>query len=190
MTSERPRLYFDFIDPLSWSMARELFSIDAVREDGVDWIPLELRPPPTPLTTLDDPELAERWSRVGESDPSGRGWAPPVLVPWTRKAHELVRHATESERASEVRRALFEAYLFDGWDIGRVDVLVELARTLGLDPGETKPVLDVDRHEAEIAELRASALAAGVTESPTLALGARLLEGFHNAAAIRTFLGT
>ena len=111
-------------------------------------------------------------------------------MPWTRKAHELVRHATESDLAGEVRRAIFEAYLFEGRDIGRVDVLVQIARTLGLDPGETKPVLDVDRHEAEIAELRASALAAGVREAPTLALGDRLLEGFHNAAAIRTFLGT
>ena len=190
MTSERPRLYFDFIDPLSWSMARELASIEALGADGFDWIPFELRPPPTPLATLDDPELTARWARAGESDSSGRTWSPPLLVPWTRKAHELVRHATESELADAVRQAVFEAYLFEGRDIGRVDVLVELGRALGLEPGESKPVLDVDRHEAEIGEARATAVSAGVTTVPTLALGARLLEGFHNGAAVRTFLGT
>ena len=190
MTSEPPVLYFDFVDPLSYRMAEELGSLEAVGPDGFRWEPLELRPPPTPLTTRDDPDLAERWATAGEHDGSGRRFAPPLLVPWTRKAHELVRHAAESGLEAETRTAIFDAYLIAGRDIGRIDVLVDVAREVGLAPSETRPVLDVDRHEADVSAGQADALAAGVVTTPTLVWKGRRLEGFHNAAAIRTFLGT
>jgi len=50
MISERPVLYFDFIDPLSRLMAHELALPEALGPDGFDWHARELRPPPTPLT--------------------------------------------------------------------------------------------------------------------------------------------
>ena len=190
MISERPILYFDFIDPLSRLMAWELALPEALGPDGFDWHPCELRPPPTPLTTVDDAEVAERWAAAGNEDPLGRTWAPPVLVPWTRKAHEFMHHASEEGMAREAREAVFDAYLVEGRDIGRVDVLVAIGRSLGLDPGETRPVLDVDRYGAEAAAAHEEALGRGVATTPTLVIGDRRLEGFHNAAAIRTFLGT
>ena len=190
MITERPVLYFDFTDPLSRLMAWELALPEALGPEGFDWHPRELRPPPTPLTTIDDAEVAERWAAAGDEDPLGRRWAPPILVPWTRKAHEFIRHASEEGKAPEARLAVFDAYLVEGRDIGRVDVLVDIGRSLGLDPGETRPVLDVDRYEAEVSAAQADALARGVATTPTLVLGDRRLEGFHNAAAIRTFLGT
>lgn len=190
MTRERPVLYFDFIDPLSYLMGQELAASDEMAGRAIEWRPLELRPPPTPLTTLDDPELAVRWARAGSADALGRPWAPPPLVPWTRKAHELVRFASESDQASEAREAVFVAYLIEGLDIGRIDVLVDIARRVGLDPGEVKPTLDVDRFEADVSEPQEAVRASGITTVPAVALEARVLEGFHNAAAIRTFLGT
>lgn len=190
MIQARPELFFDFIDPLSFLMAQELASVPAIGPSGFDWIPVELRPPPAPLTTLDDPDLAERWRRAHAEAGSYRTFAPPSLVPWTRKAHELVRHAAESGRAERVRERVFEAYLFEGRDIGRVDVLVEVARACGLDATETKAVLDVDRYEEEVATRRAEALDAGADAPPCLRVGDALLRGFHNASAIRTFLGT
>jgi len=190
MTQTRPTFYYDFIDPLSSLMARELALVDDPGVDGIQWIPFELRPPPTPLTSLEDPEIAARWGAAGTEDDEGRPFSPHQLVPWTRKAHELVLHAAESDQDTRVRELVFEAYLFGGRDIGRVDVLVDVARVVGLDTTEAKAVLDVDRFEARVADLRVEATDLGITTTPTLRVGDRLLQGFHNAAGIRTFLGT
>ena len=190
MTQIRPTFYYDFVDPLSRLMAGEFALLRNGGADMVEWMPFELRPPPTPLTSQDDPELAARWLRAGSEDDQERAFSPPPLVPWTRKAHELVLHAAESGRETPVRELIFEAYLFEVRDIGRVDVLVDLARVAGLDTSEAKAVLDVDRFEARVAELRMEASGVGITTTPTLRVGDRLLQGFHNASGIRTFLGT
>lgn len=194
MTDTKPTIFYDFVDPLSYLLVRELGELageGARLEDLVTWHPLELRPPPTPLVALDDESLAERWSQArGLAGRLGVAFAPPELVPWTRKAHELVIYAAEHGVADEARRRLFDAYLLTGDDIGRVDVLVGIAVDLGLDRTESKAVLDVDRHEAYVARLRGEAEAQGVIVTPTLAYGDQRLEGFHNRDGIGTLLGT
>lgn len=190
MSSTPARLFYDFIDPLSYLMARELGSLPSISEDGVVWHPFELRPPPTPLVTLDDEAIAARWREAREIAGDTVDFDPPALVPWTRKAHELVLHAAEHERQTPVRERIFDAYHLEGADIGRVDVLVELAVELGFERTGTKAVLDVDRHEAEAATLRADAASSGVTDTPTLVKGDERLEGFHNRDRLGTLLGT
>lgn len=185
------RVFFDFIDPLSFLLTRELEALGESSSSAISWRPFELRPPPTPLTTVDDPSLAERWSAARTiAEPRGVTFEPPRLVPWTRKAHELVVHAAESDVAGRVRRRIFDAYALEGRDIGRVDVLVELAVEAGLDRTETKAVLDVDRHEAEVASMRVAADAEDVADAPTILAGTRRLEGFHNRDMLGTLLGT
>lgn len=184
-------IHFDFIDPLSYLLAREL---EALGEDALadlSWHPFELRPPPAPLVTVDDQSLAERWSEARERSPAHDvTFDPPALVPWTRKAHELVLHARDHDAEDAVRRRVFEAYLLEGRDIGRVDVLVAIAVDLGLDRTETKAVLDVDTHQAAVASLRADAVDSGVADTPTVVHGDQRLEGFHNRGTLGTLLGT
>lgn len=191
MTPEPTLIYFDFVDPLSYLVARELIGLAEadMAEAAVVWLPFELRPPPTPLTTSNDPSLADRW-RQGRAEASRLGieLAPAELVPWTRKAHELMMHA--GPRSDALRMRIWEAYLVEGKDIGRVDVLVGLARDAGLDATETKAVLDVDRYEADVVELRGDALAADIRDAPTIVSGSRRIEGFHNRTALGTFLRT
>ena len=191
MTDFDHRFFFDFTDPISYLVAKELDSVDGGRDGSPAWVPFELQPPPTPLTSWDDPALVDRW-REGEerAEESGLSLNAPTLVPWTRKAHELCLHAAESGSAGELRMLLFDAYFVDGRDIGRVDVLVELARGTGLDPTETKAVLDVDRFEPDVTALRAEAESLGVTTVPTLVGAQSRLEGFQNRNALATFLRT
>lgn len=205
MSDAGSTIHFDFIDPLSYLLARELAALGEDVLAGLAWHPFELRPPPTPLVTVDDASLADRWREAREKAPHlGVTFAPPELVPWTRKAHELVlhargddvdgaaRHVEDATRDVEdaVRRRIFEAYLLEGRDIGRVDVLVAVAVDLGFDRTETKAVLDVDTHQAAVASLRAEAADRGVTDTPTVVHGSRRLEGFHNRDALGTLLGT
>lgn len=198
MSDAGSTIHFDFIDPLSYLLAGELAALGEDVLSGLAWHPFELRPPPTPLVTVDDASLADRWREAREKAPDlGVTFDPPELVPWTRKAHELVLHARGDDvedpaRDVEdaVRRRIFEAYLLEGRDIGRVDVLVAVAVDLGLDRTETKAVLDVDTHQAAVASLRAEAADRGVTDTPTVVHGSRRLEGFHNRDALGTLLGT
>jgi len=181
--------YFDFIDPLSYLVGLELDSIVGPTDERVARIGFEIRPPPTPLTDIDDPALASRWD-VGRAVAAdlGLSLSPPRLVPWSRKAHELHLYAASHDLGPDVRAAVFDAYFVAGHDIGRIDVLVEVGCSAGLDVTETKVVLDVDRFEAGVTVARDAAASAGVTDAPVLLLGPARLEGFHNRSTLGTFL--
>ena len=76
-----------------------------------------------------------------------------------------------------MRRALFRAHFVDHIDIGRIDLLLEIARGAGLDRSEAKAVLDVDRYAATVLGHRESALEDGVRDVPVLVQPGRRLEG-------------
>ncbi len=191
-------IWYDFVDPASVLLMLE---IEAARRDGeswaldscIKWRALEMRPPPSPLVSLDDPEVSSLWeSAIPLAQQIGVKLNPPHLVPWTRKAHELIAHAEEASRESShsLRLAVAKAYAIKGRDIGRVDVLVKIATDHGCDRTECKAVLDVDRYEAVVQGSAQKAKAASVTRPPTIVKGLKRLEGFHNRTALGTLLGT
>ncbi len=184
------RFYFDFVDPLSYLTEIGLRALGPSVASGIERVGFELVPPPAPLSGVDDPRWAVRWAeaRPAAAD-AGVRLAPPRLVPWTRKAHELHLHALEHGRAADVRLAIFTAYFERGEDIGRVDRLVEVAAALGLDAAAARTVLGVDRHEPEIVAARGAATAAGVEDVPTISVRGTLVRGFHNRGDLGTLLG-
>ncbi len=195
MSPKPPALYFDLVDPLSLLVSAVM---DQSRvAEAVSWRGLELRPPPAALI---DPETAEWRARrdfaarqaerltrpAGPLAPASAATAgaanftamgSPAVVPWTRKAHELCEFARERDCLHAVRRALFRAHFIDRIDIGRIDLLVEVARRAGLDASETRAVLDVDRYTVAVLGNRSKALTQGVAEVPALVLNEGRLEG-------------
>jgi predicted DsbA family dithiol-disulfide isomerase len=181
--------FFDLADPLSYLTELELAAAESDAHEKVERVPLELRPPPLALLDPAGPEWLPRMREAVEvARDLGVELRPPALLPWTRKAHELVLHA----RARGVERAvlldLYRALLAEGRDIGRVDVLVGLAAQHALDRTEAKAVLDVDRYSEEVAAGHDRASGLGVAGPPAIVAAAGRLEGFHNRRAIRTFL--
>jgi predicted DsbA family dithiol-disulfide isomerase len=190
MDISRIRFFFDYLDPLSYLQELEL---GAVEEDTgtplANRVPLEMRPPPRPLLDPDGEEWRHRWQAAcAIAAQVGVHLTRPVILPWTRKAHELVLHAAEKGLEARTHRAVFRAVFADGADVGRVDVLVGIAERLGMDATEAKAVLDVDRHTAAVSDLRREASASGVAQPPALCRDGRVLQGFHNRDALRTFL--
>ena len=188
MHDERPCLYFDFVDPGSLLIRRRLATL------GVDctFVGFEMRPPPEPLVEPTDPAWMAYWRSVaGALGEVGVEASAAGLVPWTRKAHELTLHAAAAggrEVASAMSDRLFEAYVEEGRDIGRIDVLVPLAVEVGLDGTEARAVLDVDRWRDRLEEVRHHARGRGVAGVPTLAMAGDRLEGVHSIETIRGFL--
>lgn len=190
--ASRPVLYFDFVDPISYLLESELREAEAGLDVRVARVGVEINPPPFPVGAPSDSLWESRWAEAAAiTERLGRPFAAPPLVPWSRKAHELVEHARETaeQHVPELRDAVFRAYFDEGRDIGRVDVLVALADTVGLDRTETKAVLDVDRFGDTVARRREEAVVAGLRVIPTLTTGDRRLEGFHNRTSLSTFLG-
>lgn len=182
------RLYVDYIDPGSYLMDRRVRRAAEAAGVGFRTVPWEVRRPPEPLLDPDDPAWVAYWrdmaSRAGELlSPE-----PPGLVPWTRKAHELGLFAREKGCFDTVHASLFRAFLREGRDIGRVDVLVELGREAGLDLTEMKAVLDVDRFTRVLDEVREASATPGVRGVPTLVCGGEILEGIHDDEALERFL--
>jgi predicted DsbA family dithiol-disulfide isomerase len=190
MTDQPPRLYFDYIDPLSLVLEREVAALEAQGLPSVRRYGWELKPPPARLMSTSDPLWQRRWDDAERlAQAGGVALKRPALIPWTRKAHELAMHARAKDRFRETHDALFRAFLEEGRDIGRVDVLVGLAGEVGLDPGEAKAVLDVDRYTAELDGLRGDAERLGVRGVPTLLIAGERIEGVLPSEALRALLG-
>jgi predicted DsbA family dithiol-disulfide isomerase len=188
-TPELLHLFFDYVDPASFLLEHR---IRTRADSGLYPLvlePFEVRPPPTELLDHEDERWATHWrTMVAEAEALGLGLSRPWIVPWTRKAHELAMLAREAGRFREIHDAIYRAYLVDGQDIGRVDVLVGLAQRHGLDRTTVKPVLDVDRHTAAVVERRERGLARGVTGVPALLWRGRTLEGYPDPEVLETFL--
>ena len=175
------RFHYDYVDPASYLLDRRLAARAEAGEVTVEHRPFELRRPPHAVLDPADPRWVEYLDGMrAEAERRGFPFEPPALVPWSRKAHELALHAREKGCFGAVHRALFGAYFGEGRDIGRVDVLVELAAGAGLDRTETKAVLDVDRHVDALVRHREAAERSGVRGVPTLrdADGSAVLEGY------------
>ena len=183
------RFFYDYVDPGSYLVERVLADVADGLGLSVERVPFEMNAPPAPLV---DP-TGEGWLRFWEgaraaAAEEGLALAQPRLVPWTRKAHELALHARELGRFAEMHGALFAAFLVDGRDVGRVDVLLDLALRHGLDLTHAKAVLDVDRHAGDVVAARAHAERVGVRGVPTLLAEHGRLEGFRGRAATLAFL--
>ena len=95
----------------------------------------------------------------------------PTFTPRTRKAHEAARFAAQRGIGDAMRDAIFSAYWADERDIGRIDVLMELIGSLGVDPVELKIALDIDQFEAEVARDIEVARRLRVPGAPTIFIG-------------------
>lgn len=184
-------IHFDFVDPLSYVAWRAFDEHAEDRREAVvtRWVGLELRPPPLPLISTDDPFWAARWREAGGRAASlGFELSPPRVAPWSRKAHELVFFAAHHGVEPAVRSALFEAYFERAADIGRIDVLVDIASGLGLDRGETKATLDVDKHAEDVLTARTEAEALGLHDIPVMSVDGKPLQGFPDPSTLLTLL--
>ncbi|MDE2805760.1 MAG: DsbA family protein [Gemmatimonadota bacterium] len=183
MATPKPVLFFDFTDPGSYLASHLLDRAGA--DDRCVWHGLELRPPPRALVDTCDRDWQSYHALAADS--AGKRGIPmntPTFVPWTRKAHELAEFAREEDCYHAVRRALFEAHFVDRRDIGRIDLLVEVAAAAGLDSSGAKAALDVDRFAATVQGRRELAKNWNVAEVPAVVHGTRRIEGMKSPARV------
>lgn len=111
----------------------------------------------------------------------------------TFNAHRLVKWAAEQSRATEMEKALFEAYFGHNAQIADVDVLADYAGRAGLDSAEARKVLLSDQYATDVRQDEARWQQAGIHSVPAFVInnqylisGAQepetLVEGLRNIA--------
>jgi predicted DsbA family dithiol-disulfide isomerase len=89
----------------------------------------------------------------------------------SRLAQELGKWADTQPGGSAIHDALYKAYFVSNRNIGDVDVLVDIAQSVGLPADEARKVITERRFQAAVDADWESARAAGVTGVPTFAAG-------------------
>lgn len=104
-------------------------------------------------------------------------------------AHRLVRWAQGQDKGAAAKEALFKAYFEDARDIGSHDVLVDVARQIGLD---TDIVADLLRSGADTGNVRAEAETfrqMGISGVPTYIANRRVaVQGAESAEKLAKFI--
>ncbi|MFI9008169.1 DsbA family protein [Actinosynnema sp. NPDC053489] len=133
-------VYFDYVCPYC------LLAEDAVKTAAADagatvtWRPYELRPHPNPTLRPEDEYLPRVWR--SSVHPMAERLGVPVKLPTvspqpcTHLPFEGALFAEEHGRAEEYHGAVLRAFFQRDLDIGRPEVLRDLAAEVGLDAGE------------------------------------------------------
>jgi predicted DsbA family dithiol-disulfide isomerase len=97
----------------------------------------------------------------------------------SRRAQEMEKWAETLEKGDDFRRQTFHAYFAEGKDIAQLQVLEEIAATVGLPPDEVWDVLAVEMFAAAVDEDWLRAQQIGVTAVPFYLYGEEPLVGYH-----------
>jgi predicted DsbA family dithiol-disulfide isomerase len=159
----------------------------------VEWLPYELRPEPQPLPDVTGPEgdcFRAGWQRgvAPLAEQFGIEMHFPPFKPRSRLAHEAAEFAREHGHFEAMRRALFEAFFVANRDIGRLDVLLEVGQSVGLDRGALTSALESGRYTERVVELENVSRRLGVQVVPTMVIGGLAIEGVRPYAVLRRVL--
>ncbi|MFD1722152.1 DsbA family oxidoreductase [Amnibacterium endophyticum] len=105
----------------------------------------------------------------------------------TLLAHELLHFAKAQGKQLETAEALFRAYFVDGGHVGRVDDLVAIAKSVGLDGPAARAALEDHRHAEDVQADLAQAVAYGIRGVPFFVVDGRY--GVSGAQASEVFAG-
>lgn len=162
--SIRVEVHSDFTCPFSYVTETELRAVAGAIP--VTYRPYELFPAPAPLPAEHHGEWPTALSSLAAAAGVTLHRAPYETR--TRKAHEAAAFASQRGLEGPIRDAIFRAYFVEGRDISRIDVLVEIGVSTGLDRSELKVVLDIDRYSDEVRLTRQRADDEGIQGVPTL----------------------
>ena len=68
----------------------------------------------------------------------------------TLKAHQLIHFAAKYKLQNQAEEVLFKSYFTEGKDLNDIKTLVEIAQSLGLDPGAAEKALTENQYKKEV----------------------------------------
>ena len=147
---------------------------------SIEWHPFQLNPD-MPANGMGRREYLE--GKFGGKEAAVRAYAPVVesaktagvaidfegmkRTPNTINAHRLIHWAGIEGRQTAAVSALFKAYFTDARDIGDADVLIYIAKSVGMDANVVKRLLDSDEDLKLIQDRDKHSRKMGINSVPT-----------------------
>ncbi|MDB5905936.1 MAG: DsbA family protein [Massilia sp.] len=162
----------------------------------LEWHPYELNPE-MPETGMDRKQyrsgkfgwekslmLDSQVTAVGKQDGLTFDYANVLRAPNTRMAHRLTEFAHAVGKAREFSTAVFEAYFSLGKDIGDREVLLDIAKDVGIDRNEAVAFLDNNGGLESVRNAQKAAVFAGVRGVPNFLIGNDAIEGAQSVVLL------
>ncbi len=108
----------------------------------------------------------------------------------SRPAQELAKWAESKGRGDEFHRAVFQAYFVQGTNIGKVQELLDLVRSLGLPEAEAATVLQERTFKGAVDLDWARSRELGIRAVPTFVLGRQSLVGAQPYEKLTAWMDT
>ena len=152
-------------------------------------MPFELRPAPTPTLRPEGDYLQERWKQgvYPAAEQLGVEMKLPKVspYPYTNLAFQGLEFAKDQQKGDEYNDAVFRAFFQQSRDIGRTEVLAEIAREVGIDAQAFRDALEQGAYRERVQQLLQMAYRdMAVTVVPTMIVGRQRLEGLYPADVI------
>ena len=156
----------------------------------VRWRAFELRPDPVPVSDPNSEYVQMAWIRSVQplAAKLGVGMRMPNVRPRTRLAHEAAAWARHHRKFEEMHEAIFRAYFERSEDVGGIDVLANLASTIGLDGAALRTCLNDHTHLQEVLDEESLAREYGLSGVPAFVAGNRALIGVQTQKSLEQFL--
>ena len=186
------RVWSDFVCP--YCMLAEEVLQDAAQGLDIEmvWEPFELRPYPAPTLKPEDEYLPEVWKH--SVYPLAEHLKVPISLPtispqpYTRLAFIGFQYAQEQGRGNAYVQAVFKAFFQQNLDIGKQEVLLDLAHEAGLNRLAFAEALESESYAAKHERALQDAQAFDVTAVPVILVGEQKFVGLPEKQALRRAL--
>lgn len=153
------------------------------------WHPFELNPLMSPegqnltehmaekygASAAESQENRARLQRLGADLGIAFNFTDHSKIVNTFQAHQLLDWAEGYGKQHPLKLALFEAYFSDGLDLSDADVLILVARSVGLDAAESSTVLASEAHAQSVREKQQFWTDRGISGVPAMVFGGKYL---------------
>ena len=106
----------------------------------------------------------------------------------SRLAQELAKWAESKGKGDPFHESVFRAYYVDGTNIGKVDELIDLAKSIGLPEEEARSVLESRKFKEAVDSDWSRSRALGVTAVPTFVADHHVVVGAQTYEVLEQFL--
>ena len=173
------KVYLDYICPFCFLTQFTFNEAIKNKDVKIEYIPFEI-----PELNLDmDPFRKSMWNNILES--IGRSFGhkaeiPDISTPKSKLAFEAYYFANEHGKGNEFQDKVYEAFFEKGKDIGRVDVLSEIADEIGLSASDIKNALKSRKYKEKEEKQLEKGKIDKINCIPTIIIGETKVVGYKS----------
>jgi len=135
---------------------------------------------------MDIPAMLERLKKV--ADDLGLPWGTRKMTFNSRLAQEMGKWAEEKGKGDGFHEAVFRGYFVEGKNIAKKDVLLGLAKKVGLPVKEAREILESRSFKEAVEEDWKLSMKWGVTAVPTFVIDGHAVVGAQPYDVLEAFL--